>query len=40
MGANFGPWPAMRIAERALVYGGKVFPDAPNGSIWAWGESL
>ena len=37
LGANFGPWPSMRIERRALVYGSKVFADAPNGSVWAFG---
>jgi uncharacterized protein (DUF111 family) len=37
-GAVFGPWPAMRIERRALVYGGKIFPDAPNGALWACGR--
>lgn len=36
-GAEFGPWPSMRIQARALVYGSKVFADAPNGAIWALG---
>ena len=39
-GADFGPWPAMRIRERALVYGGKVFENAPNGIVWALGPGL
>ena len=39
-GAEFGLWPAMTIGRRALVYGSKVFPDAPNGAIWAYGPSL
>jgi uncharacterized protein (DUF111 family) len=37
LGAEFGPWPAMRVEERALVYGGKIFEDAPNGAIFAFG---
>jgi uncharacterized protein (DUF111 family) len=37
-GASFGPWPAMRIERRALVYGSKIFPDAPNGAVWACGR--
>ena len=40
LGASFGPWPAMRIEKRALVYGSKTFPDAPNGSIFAYGPAL
>lgn len=37
LNADFGPWPSMRIAERALVYGTRVFDNAPNGSVWAFG---
>ena len=37
LGAIFGPWPDMIISRQALVYGGKVFADAPNGIIWAYG---
>jgi uncharacterized protein (DUF111 family) len=37
LGAEFGPWPAMRIEKRALVYGGKIFEDAPNGAIFVCG---
>lgn len=37
LGAEFGPWPSMTVERRALVYGGKIFADAPNGIIWAWG---
>ena len=37
LGASFGPWPSMRIERRALVYGGRVFADAPNGAVWAFG---
>lgn len=36
-GAVFGPWPAMRVERRALVYGTRVFPNAPNGTIFAFG---
>ncbi len=36
-GAVFGPWPAMRVEKRALVYGTRVFPNAPNGAIFACG---
>jgi uncharacterized protein (DUF111 family) len=39
LGAEFAPWPAMTIDRRALVYGGRVFADAPNGSIWAYGPA-
>ena len=37
LGAKFGPWPAMDMEIHALVYGSKVFPDAPNGAIFALG---
>ena len=37
LGAEFGPWPTMRIQRRSLVYGDRVFTNAPNGSIWALG---
>lgn len=40
LGAEFGPWPAMTIADKALVYGTKVFPDVPNGSLWAVGPAV
>lgn len=39
LGAEFGPWPAMRVDRRALVYGGKIFKDAPNGAIFAFGPA-
>jgi uncharacterized protein (DUF111 family) len=39
LGAEFAPWPDMRIERQALVYGGKVFANAPNGSIWAYGPA-
>ncbi|MDR2075789.1 MAG: LarC family nickel insertion protein [Desulfovibrio sp.] len=39
LGAEFAPWPAMTIDRQALVYGTKVFADAPNGSIWAYGPA-
>lgn len=37
LGAAFGPWPAMRVEKRALVYGARIFADAPNGAVFAWG---
>lgn len=37
LGAQFGPWPAMRVERRALVYGTREFADAPNGATFAWG---
>jgi uncharacterized protein (DUF111 family) len=39
LGAEFAPWPAMTIERQALVYGSRVFADAPNGSIWACGPA-
>lgn len=40
LGAHFGDWPRMVVRESAIVYGGKVFENAPNGSIWSLGEAL
>lgn len=40
LGAEFGSWPTMRIEKRALVYGGKIFENAPNGAIFAFGPFL
>lgn len=37
LGAQFGPWPAMRVERRALVYGSREFAHAPNGAIFACG---
>lgn len=37
LGAEFGPWPSMTVARRALVYGTRVFPAAPNGATFAFG---
>ena len=28
----------MRVERRALIYGTRVFPGAPNGAVFAWGE--
>lgn len=36
--ARFGPWPAINIERKALVYGSRVFKDAPNGVIFAYGR--
>ena len=38
--ARFGPWPAMRIDRRALVYGGRVLPGVANGAIFARGPAM
>ena len=37
MNAEFGPWPDMIVHNRVLVYGTKVFENAPNGAVWAMG---
>lgn len=36
----FGAWPAMKVFRANLVYGGKVFANAPNGVAFAIGESF
>ncbi len=36
--AEFGPWPAMKVEKKAIVYGTRVFEDAPNGAIFACGS--
>ena len=38
--AEFAPWPSMVVRETALVYGSKIFADAPNGSVWAVGPAF
>lgn len=40
MNAEFGAWPCMTVERRALVYGSRVFADAPNGAVWAFGPGL
>ena len=40
LGATFGPWPAMLVEKRALVYGSRVFANAPHGTIFACGTEL
>lgn len=40
LGAMFGPWPAMLVEKQALVYGSRVFANAPNGTIFACGMEL
>lgn len=40
LGADFGPWPEMCVERTAISYGTKVFPDAPNGAVWALGRSV
>jgi uncharacterized protein (DUF111 family) len=36
-GAIFGPWPNLTIEKQALIYGSKVFSNAPNGCLFALG---
>lgn len=40
LGAVFGSWPHMDVEKTALVYGSKIFENAPNGSIFTFGSSL
>ncbi len=40
LGASFGPWPAMYVEKKALVYGSRIFHDAPNGTIFAYGPCI
>lgn len=40
LGAEFGNWPAMKMEKNVLVYGSKVFENAPNGSIFAVGSAM
>lgn len=37
--AEFGPWPAMTVERKALVYGGRILPGIANGAIFAWGRA-
>ena len=39
LNADFGPWPSMTVRATAISYGTRVFPDAPNGAIWALGDA-
>lgn len=36
-GAEFGSWPAMILEKETMAYGTKVFPNVPNGAIFAYG---
>ena len=38
LGAEFGPWPEMRVQKTAISYGTKVFSNAPNGAVWSLGR--
>ena len=39
-GAEFGPWPHMMVERQALAYGALVFPNVPNGALFAFGQGL
>lgn len=36
--AAFGPWPAMTVRKTVISYGTRIFPNAPNGAVWALGN--
>ena len=36
-GAQFGPWPSMILERETIAYGTKVFPNVPNGAVFAFG---
>jgi len=36
-GAVYGPWPSMLVEKQALVYGTRIFANAPNGAVFACG---
>ena len=38
LGAKCGPWPAMRVEKKSIIYGSRVFENAPNGAIFACGS--
>lgn len=40
LGAQFGSWASMQMEKNVLVYGGKIFEGAPNGSIFALGRAI
>lgn len=40
LGADFGPWPSMRVQRQALVYGSREFPGVPNGALFALGSPM
>lgn len=35
--AEFGLWPAMTLKRQERVYGSRILPDVPNGTVFAWG---
>jgi uncharacterized protein (DUF111 family) len=37
LGATFGPWPEFTVQKTLISYGEKIFPNLPNGAIWALG---
>jgi uncharacterized protein (DUF111 family) len=40
LNADFGPWPEMTVLKTVISYGSRVFPDAPNGALWALGRGM
>lgn len=40
LGAEFGEWPSMRLQQKAIVYGSRIFANAPNGTLFAMGAPL
>lgn len=39
LNATFGGWPTMTVGKTIISYGSKVFENAPNGAIWAFGTT-
>ena len=37
--AKFGSWPPMRLEKKALAFGTRVFENAPNGALFAFGKT-
>ena len=40
LGAQFGPWPSMKVEKHALVYGTRAFDGVANGAVFAIGQAL
>ena len=40
LNAHFGHWPEMLVEQTAIVYGGKIFKNAPNGALFVLGKEL
>lgn len=40
LGAEFGPWPRMRVDAQATAYARRQFAGTANGTLFAWGPSL